>query len=102
VFRLTQPELTNIVGICTPTSQNPGAPRIELGAGETCPPTGYIRSPGYREEFLGDTAKPRLSVGVGVNWVSPFGPFRIDVAKALLSEEGDDTKLFSFTVGTQF
>jgi outer membrane protein insertion porin family len=102
VFSLTTPELRNIVGICTPTSQNPGAPRIELGAGENCPSTGYIRSPGFREEFLGDSAKPRLSVGVGVNWVSPFGPFRIDVARALLSQEGDDEKLFSFTVGTQF
>jgi outer membrane protein insertion porin family len=102
VFRLTPPELTDIVGVCLPTSLNPGAPRIDLGAGENCPATGYVRTPGYREEFLGGSATPRLSVGIGVNWVSPFGPFRIDVAKALLEQEGDDTKLFSFTVGTQF
>ena len=56
----------------------------------------------FTERFFGDTAKPRLSVGFGVNWNSPFGPFRIDIAKALLSEEGDDTKLFTFNVGTQF
>ena len=56
----------------------------------------------FEESFLGDTAKPRLSVGFGVNWNSPFGPFRIDIAKALLKEPGDDTKLFSFNVGTQF
>jgi outer membrane protein insertion porin family len=37
-----------------------------------------------------------------VNWVSPFGPLRIDLAKAILKQEGDDTKLFSFNVGTQF
>jgi outer membrane protein insertion porin family len=102
VWNLTQPELTNIGIVCTPTSLNPGAPRLELGPGEACPDGGYSRSPGFREEFLGNSPKPRLSVGVGVNWVSPFGPFRIDVAKALLSQEGDDTKLFSFTVGTQF
>lgn len=56
----------------------------------------------FEERFLGDSWKPRLSVGFGVNWNSPFGPFRIDIAKALLKEPGDDTKLFTFNVGTQF
>ena len=56
----------------------------------------------FQERFLGDSIKPRLSVGFGVNWNSPFGPFRIDIAKALLKQEGDDTKLFTFNVGTQF
>jgi outer membrane protein insertion porin family len=56
----------------------------------------------FEERFLGDTWKPRVSVGIGVNWNSPFGPFRIDVARALLKEPGDDTKLFTFNVGTQF
>ena len=51
---------------------------------------------------MGDSPKQRLSVCVGVNWVSPFGPLRIDLAKAILKEEGDETKLFSFNVGTQF
>jgi outer membrane protein insertion porin family len=59
-------------------------------------------SQAFREVFLGDTWKPRLSVGVGFNWNSPFGPFRIDIARALLKEPGDDTKLFTFNVGTQF
>ncbi|WP_417593866.1 outer membrane protein assembly factor BamA [Parasphingorhabdus sp.] len=56
----------------------------------------------FTERFFGDTMSPRLSVGFGVNWNSPFGPFRIDIAKALLKEPGDDTKLFTFNVGTQF
>lgn len=56
----------------------------------------------FREVFLGDTAKPRVSVGFGVNWNSPFGPFRIDIAKALIKADGDDTKLFTFNVGTAF
>jgi len=68
----------------------------------TAKPYYSIDIPPFREEYLGNSAKPRLSVGVGVNWNSPFGPFRIDVAKALLKEKGDDTKLFSFNVGTQF
>jgi outer membrane protein insertion porin family len=58
--------------------------------------------PPFQEVFLGDSPKPRLSIGIGVNWNSPFGPFRIDFAHALLKEPGDDTKRFTFNVGTQF
>jgi len=57
---------------------------------------------GFREAFLGDTAKPRIAVGIGVNWNSPFGPFRLDFAKVLMKQPGDDTKSFTFNVGTQF
>ena len=56
----------------------------------------------FRETFLGNSASPRLSVGIGVNWNSPFGPLRIDLAKALLTQKGDDPKLITFNVGTQF
>ena len=56
----------------------------------------------FVERFLGDSARPRVSVGIGVNWNSPFGPLRIDVAKALLKVDGDDPKLITFNVGTQF
>ena len=58
--------------------------------------------PAFFEQFVGNSAKPRLSIGVGVNWNSPFGPLRIDLAKALLKQKGDDTKLLTFNVGTQF
>jgi outer membrane protein insertion porin family len=61
----------------------------------------YPKTP-FREDYYSSSAKPRLSVGFGVNWNSPFGPFRIDIAKALLKQKGDDTKLFTFNVGTQF
>ena len=60
------------------------------------------RSDPFKEVFLGDTWKPRVSIGFGVNWNSPFGPFRIDIAKALVKYKGDDTKLFAFNVGTAF
>nr|WP_246034482.1 outer membrane protein assembly factor BamA [Qipengyuania marisflavi] len=56
----------------------------------------------FKEVFVGDTISPRISAGIGVNWNSPFGPFRIDLAYAIKSAVGDDTKLFSFNVGTQF
>jgi outer membrane protein insertion porin family len=56
----------------------------------------------FKEVYAGDTMKPRISVGFGVNWNSPFGPFRIDIAKALTKADGDDTKLITFNVGTAF
>ena len=64
--------------------------------------TGYVALAPFEERFYGDTWMPRVSIGAGVNWNSPFGPFRIDFAYALRKEEGDDTKRFSFNVGTQF
>jgi len=56
----------------------------------------------FFERFGGDSMRPRLSVGAGFNWNSPFGPLRIDVAYALLKDPSDDTKLVTFNVGTQF
>ena len=92
--------LTNATGSSTITP-------IPNGPNPVCPAgTGSLATrasiPAFREFYLGDTWKPRVSVGFGVNWNSPFGPFRIDIAKALVKEPGDDTKLFTFNVGTQF
>ena len=114
VWKLTTPILAgSILANCfkAATNTDPTAPPlIEIVTpGVQCPGTGttettddYIRQNGFREELLGNSPKPRLSVGVGVNWISPFGPLRIDIAKALLKQDGDQTKLFSFNVGTQF
>jgi outer membrane protein insertion porin family len=104
LWKVTTPNLTDITTICfRAATETVAADQIRLapGQGINCP-TGYTRNDGYKEFFLGNTAKPRLTIGVGVNWVSPFGPLRIDIAKALLKQPGDDTKLFSFNVGTQF
>ncbi|HWI87176.1 MAG TPA: BamA/TamA family outer membrane protein, partial [Sphingomonas sp.] len=87
------------------TSDGNALPSQTIDAGLPCPSgmTPYGTTiPGFNEEFLGDTWKPRVSVGIGVNWNSPFGPFRIDIAKALVKYRGDATKLFTFNVGTQF
>lgn len=62
----------------------------------------FNRAAGFKEVFLGDSAAPRVSIGVGVNWNSPFGPFRIDFAHVLKKQPGDDTKKLTFNVGTQF
>ncbi|MDE2042349.1 MAG: BamA/TamA family outer membrane protein, partial [Alphaproteobacteria bacterium] len=58
--------------------------------------------PPFTEQYTGNTPFPRLSVGFGVNWNSPFGPFRIDVAAAVLKQYGDQLKTVTFNVGTQF
>lgn len=70
--------------------------------GVTANTPSIIQGSRFREIFLGDSAAPRVSVGIGVNWNSPFGPFRIDFAHVLRKQEGDDTKRFTFNVGTQF
>ena len=56
----------------------------------------------FVEDFKGDSPSPRLSVGAGVSWNSPFGPFRVDFSKVLLREDGDDIKEFQFNIGGQF
>jgi outer membrane protein insertion porin family len=88
------------VNFCDPPLGSGGA-RSSVPVGTACP-AGTTATPGFREEFLGDTPRPRISIGAGVNWNSPFGPFRIDVARALTKVRGDDTKLFTFNVGTAF
>ncbi|MFU7528042.1 outer membrane protein assembly factor BamA [Qipengyuania sp. ASV99] len=74
-----------------------------LAADGVTPNTRLIRSgSAIREVFLGDTPSPRVTAGIGVNWNSPFGPFRIDFAQTIRKTEGDDDKTFTFNVGTQF
>jgi outer membrane protein insertion porin family len=107
LFGLVDPQTTPIppgsvltIDRCFDSSGS-ATPRPEGGS---CA-TGTTLVPGiapFNEVYLGDTARPRLSVGFGVNWNSPFGPFRIDIAKALTKADGDDTKLITFNVGTAF
>ena len=116
VFGLTDPELDPLPppGIRLPLLNENGEPLYRQDGAEnpvtsSQAPDGSANTPlfrreipAFREVYLGDTASPRLSIGVGVNWNSPFGPFRLDVAYPILKEEGDDTKIVSFNVGTQF
>ena len=110
LFNITAPKLTDVVAVCTPKTGTTGLPSF-TSPSTTCnidynnvshDPTKFDFSPGFKEFFLGNSAKPRVSVGIGVNWVSPFGPLRLDLARALIKQKGDDTKLFQFNVGTQF
>ncbi len=74
-----------------------------LAADGVTPNTRLIRrGSAIREVFLGDSPSPRITAGIGVNWNSPFGPFRIDFAQTIRKVEGDDDKTLTFNVGTQF
>ncbi len=105
--KFTQVDAATLVNtVCTPTAIsvvanpiNPNPPACLPSAANT--PIGSSLPP-FLEQFYGDTWKPRVAVGLGVNWNSPFGPFRINIAYPLVHYEGDDTKTFSFNVGTQF
>ncbi|WP_133366705.1 outer membrane protein assembly factor BamA [Qipengyuania sediminis] len=123
LFNVTRPLLTqNLPGntIFIPSRDANGVPLFFFAGDPATPaddrtlaippggtvPAGFVAlgqsTDPFQEVFLGDTASPRVSVGIGVNWNSPFGPLRIDLAHAIKKEPGDDTKLFSFNVGTQF
>jgi outer membrane protein insertion porin family len=57
------------------------------------------------EESLGDLADSgnlRLSAGVGVTWLSPFGPLALDFGQAVLKDDEDETEVFRFSFGTRF
>ncbi len=120
VFSVRKPQLTTLANFRDPAdnltkylcrnastgqqnfaTNTPNADGTPSGQYTTCA-TGFSPLAPFEERFFGDTWMPRVSIGAGVNWNSPFGPFRIDFAYALRKEEGDDTKRFSFNVGTQF
>jgi outer membrane protein insertion porin family len=44
----------------------------------------------------------RISTGVGIQWVSPFGPIRIDYAIPLQQDPWDKTENIRFSFGTRF
>ncbi|MCZ4282030.1 outer membrane protein assembly factor BamA [Kiloniella laminariae] len=49
-----------------------------------------------------DESTPRVSIGAGLTWSSPFGPLATDLGFATLKEDFDETEIFSFSFGTQF
>ncbi len=49
-----------------------------------------------------DLSKLSVSAGVGVTWITGFGPLTFSIAKALKENEFDDTEFFQFSLGTAF
>ena len=53
-------------------------------------------------EKIKDDSTPRISLGFGIQWKSPFGPVRLDFAHAVMKEEYDRTQFFKFNLGATF
>ncbi len=51
---------------------------------------------------VADEATPRVGVGVGISWRSPFGLINIDLAQAVAKQPYDETQVFRFGFGTRF
>jgi len=49
-----------------------------------------------------DTGSLRVSSGVGITWVSPFGPLGFDVGFPLVKEDFDEEELIRVNFGTRF
>lgn len=56
---------------------------------------------GVAQPFV-DYASPRVGVGVGISWKTPFGLINIDLAQAVVKQKYDQTQFFRFGFGTRF
>ena len=50
----------------------------------------------------GFTDLMRYSTGLSVTWVSPMGPLKVSIAKALNDKPEDNLQMFQFLFGQQF
>ena len=53
-------------------------------------------------ETVQDELKLRASTGFGFSWLSPFGPVKFYLSKALIKENYDKTEIFRFSFGTTY
>ena len=63
---------------------------------------GVVTDPDQKLGTLVDTGKLRATVGFGISWNSPLGPFRVDFAEPILEEGFDVTESFRISIGTSF
>jgi len=54
------------------------------------------------ERLIGNSAKPRVAVGVGLAFNAGPGKLRFNLAKPVVRQEGDRSKTFSIALGTAF
>lgn len=58
-----------------------------------------------REVYGGNSSNsgpPRYSVGIQGDWLTPFGPITLSLAKPLNVYKGDQTEIFQFSMGANF
>ncbi len=51
---------------------------------------------------LVDSGNLRMTAGLGVSWLSPFGPLSLDFGQAVIKDDLDETEFFRFSFGTRF
>jgi outer membrane protein insertion porin family len=49
-----------------------------------------------------DLGELRYSAGIGLQWLSPFGPLRLSLAQPINAKDGDEAQRLQFTFGTGF
>ena len=48
------------------------------------------------------SSAPRIGVGVGISWKTPFGLINVDLTPFVMKQSGDQTQIFRFGFGTRF
>ena len=56
----------------------------------------------YAENAKLDFGELRYAAGIGLQWLSPFGPLRLSIAQPLNAKDGDEAQRLQFTFGTGF
>ncbi len=51
---------------------------------------------------INDSSAPRVAVGIGVAWNSPFGLISLSLAQPLVKQKGDQVQQFRVSFGTRF
>jgi outer membrane protein insertion porin family len=64
--------------------------------------TGTLTEVDAEGPTVADSGALRLSVGVGLSWLSPLGPIALDLSQAVVKEPEDETEFFRVSFGTRF
>ena len=63
---------------------------------------GTLYNTGSSGSNVRDESKFRASAGIGISWISPFGPVKFYLSKAILKENYDKKEIFRFSFGTTY
>ncbi len=63
---------------------------------------GSIYNTNSSSSLIKDENRLRASAGIGLTWISPFGPVKFFLSKAILKENYDKKEIFRFSFGTTY
>ena len=63
---------------------------------------GTIYNTGASGALVKDESNLRATAGIGVSWISPFGPVKFFLSKPFLKENYDKKEIFRFSFGTTY